>query len=114
LKKVKEHVIIQNRLNNIKLQLTELFNVSNQTLKNSYQNRIDQLNTQSERLFDLWSEMEVKYAEQMAKGRLKNKEIIRGLIQERKRYKAQLNSIRIDLQVIMSYIQKRRLPSNLA
>ena len=112
LKKVKENVIIQNRLNNIKIQLTDLFNASNQTLKNSYQNRIEQLNTKSERLFELWSEMEVKYAAQMAKGRLKNKEIIRGLIQERKRYKSQLNSIRIDLQVIMSYVQKKRLPAN--
>ena len=112
MKKVKENVIVQNRLNNIKIQLTDLFNVSNQTLKNSYQNRIEQLNTKSERLFELWSEMEVKYAAQMAKGRLKNKEIIRGLIKERKRYKSQLNSIRLDLQVIMSYIQKKRLPAN--
>ena len=63
--------------------------------------------------FELWSDMEIKYAEQLSKGKSKNKEVLRALIAERKKYKEQLNRIRIDLQGIMSSIKSQKLKPNL-
>ena len=114
LKKVKEHVIVQNRVNNIKIQLSEMFNKSGDGIRNYYQNKVEQLHIKSERLFALWSDMEVKYAEQLSKGKLKNKEILKSLVNERKRYKEQINLIKQDLQIIMSNVQKKRLQPNLS
>ena len=114
LKKVKEHVIVQNRVNNIKIQLSEMFNKSGDGIRNYYQNKVEQLHVKSERLFALWSDMEVKYAEQLSKGKLKNKEILKSLVNERKRYKEQINLIKQDLQIIMSNVQKKRLQPNLS
>lgn len=114
LKKVNEHVIVQNRVNNIKTQLSEMFNKSGDGIRNYYKNKVEKLHVKSENLFVLWSEMEQKYAEQLSKGKLKNKEIVRNLISERKRYKEQLNSIKQDLQIIMSNVQKKRMQPNLA
>ena len=114
LKKVNEHVIVQNRVNNIKTQLSEMFNKSGDGIRNYYKNKVEKLHVKSENLFVLWSEMEHKYAEQLSKGKLKNKEIVRNLISERKRYKEQLNSIKQDLQMIMSNVQKKRMHPNLA
>ncbi|MEJ6506235.1 MAG: fatty acid desaturase [Crocinitomicaceae bacterium] len=114
LKKVNEHVIVQNRVNNIKTQLSEMFNKSGDGIRNYYKNKVEKLHVKSENLFVLWSEMEQKYAEQLSKGKLKNKEIVRNLISERKRYKEQLNSIKQDLQMIMSNVQKKRMHPNLA
>ena len=82
--------------------------------RNYYKNKVEKLHVKSENLFVLWSEMEQKYAEQLSKGKLKNKEIVRNLISERKRYKEQLNSIKQDLQIIMSNVQKKRMQPNLA
>lgn len=114
LKKVNEHIIVQNRVNNIKTQLSEMFNKSGDGIRNYYKNKVEKLHVKSENLFVLWSEMEQKYAEQLSKGKLKNKEIVRNLISERKRYKEQLNSIKQDLQIIMSNVQKKRMQPNLA
>lgn len=114
LKKVKEHVIVQNRVNNIKTQLSEMFNKSGDGIRNYYQNKVEKLHVKSDRLFALWSEMEVKYADQLSKGKLKNKEILKNLINERKRYKEQINLIKQDLQIIMSNVQKKRLQPNLS
>ena len=100
LKKVNEHVIVQNRVNNIKTQLSEMFNKSGDGIRNYYKNKVEKLHVKSENLFVLWSEMEQKYAEQLSKGKLKNKE--------------KLNSIKQDLQMIMSNVQKKRMHPNLA
>ena len=79
-----------------------------------YYKKVESLNKKSEQLFELWSEMELKYAEQLSKGKSKNKEVLRALIAERKKYKEQLNRIRIDLQGIMSSIKSQKLKPNLA
>ena len=114
LKEVKENVIEENKLNNIKVQLFEMFKISGSKFKNMYYKKVESLNKKSEQLFELWSEMELKYAEQLSKGKSKNKEVLRALIAERKKYKEQLNRIRIDLQGIMSSIKSQKLKPNLA
>ena len=91
-----------------------MFNKSGDGIRNYYQNKVEQLHVKSERLFALWSDMEVKYAEQLSKGKLKNKEILKSLVNERKRYKEQINLIKQDLQIIMSNVQKKRLQPNLS
>ena len=113
LKEVKENVIEENKLNNIKVQLFEMFKISGSKFKKMYYNKVESLNEKSEQLFELWSEMELKYAEQLSKGKSKNKEVLRTLIDERKKYKEQLNRIRIDLQGIMSSIKGQKLKPNL-
>jgi stearoyl-CoA desaturase (delta-9 desaturase) len=113
LKEVKENVIEENKLNNIKVQLFEMFKISGSRFKKMYYNKVESLNEKSEQLFELWSEMELKYAEQISKGKSKNKEVLRTLIDERKKYKEQLNRIRIDLQGIMSSIKSQKLKPNL-
>jgi len=113
LKEVKENVIEENKLNNIKVQLFEMFKISGSKFKKIYDNKVESLNKKSEQLFELWSEMELKYAEQLSKGKSKNKEVLRALIAERKKYKEQLNRIRIDLQGIMSSIKSQKLKPNL-
>jgi stearoyl-CoA desaturase (Delta-9 desaturase) len=113
LKEVKENVIEENKLNNIKVQLFEMFKISGSRFKKMYYNKVESLNEKSEQLFELWSEMELKYAEQLSKGKSKNKEVLRTLIDERKKYKEQLNRIRIDLQGIMSSIKSQKLKPNL-
>ena len=113
LKEVKENVIEENKLNNIKVQLFEMFKISGSKFKKMYYNKVESLNKKSEQLFELWSDMEIKYAEQLSKGKSKNKEVLRALIAERKKYKEQLNRIRIDLQGIMSSIKGQKLKPNL-
>ncbi|MDG1350853.1 MAG: acyl-CoA desaturase [Crocinitomicaceae bacterium] len=113
LKEVKENVIEENKLNNIKVQLFEMFKISGSKFKKMYYNKVESLNKKSEQLFELWSDMEIKYAEQLSKGKSKNKEVLRALIAERKKYKEQLNRIRIDLQGIMSSIKSQKLKPNL-
>jgi stearoyl-CoA desaturase (delta-9 desaturase) len=114
LKKVNEQVIVQNRVNNIKTQLTEMFGKSSDAIKNYYQIKVEKLHVKSESLFVLWSDMEQKYAEQLSKGKSKNKDLLKSLVNERKRYKDQLNSIKQDLQVIMFNVQKKRLDPGFA
>lgn len=113
LKEVKENVIEENKLNNIKIQLFEVFKISGSKFKKMYYIKVESLNKKSEQLFELWSDMELKYAEQLSKGKSKNKEVLRALIDERKKYKEQLNRIRIDLQGIMSSIKSQKLKPNL-
>ena len=55
---------------------------------------MEKLHVNSESLFVLWSDMEQKYAEQLSKGKSKNKDLLKSLVHERKRYKNQLNSIK--------------------
>ena len=114
LKKVNDQVIAQNRVNNIKTQLTEMFGKSSDAIKNYYQIKVEKLHVKSESLFVLWSDMEQKYAEQLSKGKSKNKDLLKSLLNERKRYKDQLNSIKQDLQVIMLNVQKKRLHPSFA
>jgi gas vesicle protein len=96
-------------VNNIKTQLTEMFGKSSDAIKNYYQIKVEKLHAKSESLFVLWSDMEQKYEEQLSKGKSKNKDLLKSLVNERKRYKDQLNSIKQDLQVIMFNVQKKRL-----
>ena len=90
-----------------------MFKISGSKFKKMYYNKVESLNKKSEQLFELWSDMEIKYAEQLSKGKSKNKEVLRALIAERKKYKEQLNRIRIDLQGIMSSIKSQKLKPNL-
>ena len=113
LKQVKQHVIEQNKLNNLKFQLFEMFKTSSDKLKVMYQNKAEKLNEKSEHLFLLWSEMELKYAEQLSKGSSKNKELLNRLLAERKKYKAQLNGIRIDVLNMMASMKKQKRQSSL-
>jgi stearoyl-CoA desaturase (delta-9 desaturase) len=113
LKQVKQHVIEQNKLNNLKFQLFEMFKTSSDKLQVMYQNKAEKLNEKSEHLFLLWSEMELKYAEQLSKGSSKNKELLNRLLAERKKYKAQLNGIRIDVLNMMASMKRQKRQSSL-
>jgi hypothetical protein len=90
-----------------------MFKTSSDKLKVMYQNKAEKLNEKSEHLFLLWSEMELKYAEQLSKGSSKNKELLNRLLAERKKYKAQLNGIRIDVLNMMASMKRQKRQSSL-
>ena len=114
LKKVKEHVIMQNHFNSIRTQLTEKFNKSTKSCKAFYQSKVDQLHQKADSLFISWDAMELRYNKIVASGKAKNSAILKELKNERKQYKTQLNKIKRSLNTIMFDVQKNRLRPELS
>ena len=114
LKKVKEHVIMQNHFNSIRTQLTEKFNKSTKSCKVFYKSKVDQLHLKADSLFSSWDAMEMRYNQLVVKGKAKNKALMKELKNERRQYKTQLNKIKRSLNSIMLDVQKNRLRSELS
>jgi len=114
LRKVKDHVILENHLNSIKTQLSEKFMQSAETCKTFYNNKVEQLHERSEGLFQSWKEMERKYTNLIASGKAKNKALLKELKQERKQYKLQLKEIKRNLNSILFNVKRNRLRPELA
>jgi len=114
LKKVKEHVIMQNNFNSIRTQLTEKFNKSTKKCKVFYQSKVDRLHQKADSLFISWDEMELRYNNMVENGKAKNRTLLKELKNERKQYRMQLNKIKRNLNTIMFDIQKNRLRPELS
>ena len=114
LKKVKEHVIMQNHFNSIRTQLTEKFNKSTKSCKVFYQSKVDRLHQKADSLFISWDEMELRYNNMVENGKAKNRTLLKELKNERRQYRAQLNKIKRNLNTIMFDIQKNRLRPELS
>ena len=109
LKKAKDNIILENSFNTIKVQLSEKFNQSAESCKVFYNNKIERLNENARRLFISWKEMEVKYTNLIARGKVNNKTPLKELKKERKQYKVQLNEIKDNLNRIMFNVKKNQL-----
>lgn len=113
LRKVKQQIIWENKLESLKVHLSDKLESSADNCKQYYRERIEKLSNQKESLMKSWKEMERSYTN-MEKDIISNKEIIAQLKKERKLFLKHSNELKRSFNMIISNVKKNRLQPQLA
>ena len=113
LRKVKEQIIWDNKLESLKVLLNQKLENSAEQCKLYYEQKIEQLHSQKESLMKSWKEMERNYTN-LEKDFIENKMHIKALKQERKVFLNNAKELRRNFNIIISNVKRNRLHPQLA
>lgn len=109
LKKAKEYLIWESRIESIKNQLNDKLSSTTDSIANLYISKVELLYNQSQDIFTIWKELDLKYTKSISVDKLKNKEIIKKLRNINKENINKVKLIKIDLDQILLNIKRGKL-----
>jgi stearoyl-CoA desaturase (delta-9 desaturase) len=112
LKTAQDYLIWKNNLGSIKSQLNEIYNQSTEHCRLFYNNKINQLQKNTDQILLTWQDMESKYTK-ISRDTVHPNGVLKQVRDNRKKYKSQLKLIKRDLTNIMFNIKRDRLSPKL-